>query len=104
MDDRLSKSNNMPNITKQDFISWFSEALDEQVVIKKLNGVLEASVAEIQNRVDDIELQNEDRDERTRSLQMRVDELEQAERGRNLILTGPNCDVSIPAIGNELNE
>ena len=30
--------------------------------------------------------------------------MEQAERGRNLILTGPNCDVSIPAIVNELNK
>ena len=63
------KANSMPNITKQDFISWFSKALDEEVVIEKLKGVLEASVEEIQNRVDDIELQNEDRDERTRSLQ-----------------------------------
>ena len=29
---------------------------------------------------------------------------EQAERGRNLILTSPNCDVSISAVTNKLNE
>ena len=97
------KADSMSNIT-HDFIRWFSEALDEEVVIEKLKGVLEGSVEEIQNRMDDMELQNEDRDEHTKLLQMSIDGLEQAERGRNLILTCLDCDVSIPAVANKLNE
>ena len=30
-----TKADTMPNITKEDFISWFSEGLDEEIVIEK---------------------------------------------------------------------
>ena len=100
---KVNNPDKMGSIIKADFISWFSEVLDEEVVKEKLKSVREVSIEEIHMRIDDMELQNEDRDERAKILQTRVDNLEQAKMSRNLILTGTDCKPTIAAVVRKLN-
>ena len=73
-------------------------------MIEKLKDMLERSVEGLYKRIDGIKLQNEDRDERVAILQAKENSLEQMEKGKNLILTGLNCDVSISAVVKKLKK
>ena len=55
-------------------------------------------------RIDEIEIANEDRDEKVMTLQRKVDNLDQTEKAKKLILTGTKTEASPMSAATKLND
>ena len=88
----FGKYSEMGSETNTDFTESFSRALDDDAICSKfckmMERVMAKPVEEITERIEDLEIQNVIRDGDMAELQNRVDDLEQKERATNLIATG----------------
>ena len=79
-------------MTQEQFIKFLSAALDDENIVKKLTRSLSQDIEELQDRVMVLEVENEDRDALTTKMNEKIDDLEQKERSRNIIVTGIKHD------------
>ena len=89
-------------INQKQFIQFLSAALDDKEILRKLKKSLAEDIEEIQNRVMVMEVENGDRDDVTRKMQDKIDDLEQRDRAKNIIVTGIKHD-SVPSTVKRLN-
>ena len=79
-------------MTKETFINFFQAALQSEQVKQNIKSIFANSISDIEERIDNIDFQNEARDDEIQMLKKRVDSLDQSDRNRNLILTGMKID------------
>ena len=90
-------------LTESDFVKFFNKALDEESVQNKLSNAMRRDLEEITERIDILEVLNEEKTEQIQGMSEQFDQLEQHNRRTHIIITGLKKDPSPDSVVKKLN-
>ena len=80
------------SMTKTDFISWFGATLENKGIADKIKSIYDETTNDIYNRLDLIDVMNDERDAKMKILTDKIEAIEVSDRTKNLILTNKKID------------